>query len=111
VTIASGDARAALAVDVFVHRVAGSVAAMAAAADGIDALVFTAGIGEGSALVRERVAERLRFLGVQLDRSRNAEAVLDCEVASRDSPVRVLVAGAREELVAARAARALLGSQ
>ena len=107
----AGDVRAALAVDVFVHRVAGSVAAMAAAAGGIDVLVFTAGIGEGSAPVRERVAERLRFLGVQLDRSRNAEAVPDSDVASRDSPVRVLVVRAREELVAARAARALLGSQ
>lgn len=58
----AGDASAALAPDVFVHRVAGSVAAMAAAAGGIDALVFTAGIGEGSELVRERVAKRLRFL-------------------------------------------------
>lgn len=103
-----GDARASLAVDVFVHRVAGSIAAMAAAAGGIDALVFTAGIGEGSAPVRERVAGRLRFLGVELDPSQNAEAVPDCDVAARDSPVRVLVIHAREELVAARAARALL---
>jgi acetate kinase len=104
----SGDADAALAVDVFVHRVAGAVAAMAAAAGGMDALVFTAGIGEGSALVRERVAERLDFLGVAVDRSRNGEAVPDCDVASPDSTARVLVVRAREELVAARATRALL---
>ena len=64
---------------------------MAAAAGGIDALVFTAGIGEGSALVRERVAQRLRFLGVELDLSRNAEAVPDCDVSPPDSRIRVVV--------------------
>jgi acetate kinase len=104
----AGDRQAGLAVGIFIHRVAGSVAAMAAAAGGIDALVFTAGIGERSALVRERVAERLGFLGVELDRSRNADAVPDCDVASEGSRVRVFVVRAREELVAGRAARALL---
>ncbi len=76
----------------------------------MDALVFTAGIGEGSALIRARVAERLAFLGVELDRSRNAEAVPDCDVASPQSRVRVVVLRAREEVVAARAARTLLAS-
>jgi acetate kinase len=103
----AGDAQATLAVDVFVHRVAGAVAAMAAAARGIDALVFTAGIGEGSALVRERVAERLRFVGVVLDLARNEAAEPDADVAAEGSAVRVVVVRAREELVAARAARAL----
>jgi acetate kinase len=61
----SGDVRDAspLALDVFVHRVAGAVAAMAAACGGIDALVFTGGIGENAADVRERIVERVRFLG------------------------------------------------
>jgi acetate kinase len=61
----SGDIREAtpLAVDVFVHRVAGAVAAMAAACGGLDALVFTGGIGEHAADVRERIVERVRFLG------------------------------------------------
>ena len=103
-----GETAAALAVDVFVHRVAGAVAAMAAAAGGLDALVFTAGIGEGSALVRERVGARLGFIGVKLDAARNRSAVLDCDVAMDDAEVRVLVIRAREELVAARAARTLL---
>ena len=103
-----GDAEAALAIDVFVHRVTGAVAEMAAAAGGIDALAFTAGIGEGSSLVRERVTERLLFLGVFLDGDRNADAVPDCDVASQDSRVRVLVIRTREELVAAHAARAHL---
>jgi acetate kinase len=60
-----GDIRTAspLAVDVFVHRVAGAIAAMASACGGLEALVFTGGIGEHAANVRERVVERVRFLG------------------------------------------------
>jgi len=98
-------------VDVFVHRLAGAVAAMAAAAGGIDVLVFTAGIGERSEHVRERVCERLAFLGIVIDTRRNAAAEPDCDVAATDSAVRVAVIRAREELVAARAARAVLGAR
>jgi acetate kinase len=97
-----------LALDVYIHRLAEAVAGMAAAAGGIDALAFTAGIGEGSALVRDRACGRLRFLGIELDRRRNATAEPDCDVAAEGSTVRVHVIRAREELVAARAARALL---
>ncbi len=104
----AGDADAELALDVFVHRVAAEVAAMAVAAGGLDAVVFTAGIGEGSALVRSRVCERLRFLGVELDPARNSGAEPDCDVAAEDSPARALVIRAREEIVAARAAWRLL---
>ena len=106
----AGDADASLALDVLVHRLAAAVAAMASAAGGLDALAFTAGIGEHSALVRARPCDRLRFLGVELDPARNREAVADCEVSADDSAVRVVVVRAREELVAARAARALLAS-
>jgi acetate kinase len=102
------DPDAALALDVFVHRVAAAVAAMAASTGGLDALVFTAGIGEGSALVRERVCARLGFLGVALEPERNRECRPDCDVGVADSPVRVVVVRAREELVAARAAREVL---
>jgi acetate kinase len=104
----AGDGAARVALDVFLHRVAAAVAAMASAAGGIDALAFTAGIGEGSALVRERLCARLRFLGVELDEARNVEAEPDCDVAAESSRVHVLVVQAREELVAARAARRLL---
>jgi acetate kinase len=83
---------------------------MATALGGLDALVFTAGIGENRADVRAAAAERLRFLGVELDASRNAEARLDCDVAAAGSSVRVVVLRAREEIVAARAAQALLTS-
>ena len=104
----AGDANARLAVDVFLHRLAGAVAALAAAAGGLDALVFTAGIGENSAPVRAGACERLAFLGVELDAAANAAAEPDCDVAAADSAVRALVIRAREELVAARAARELL---
>jgi acetate kinase len=100
-----------LAVAVFVHRLAAAVAAMAAALGGLDALVFTAGIGEGSALVRARTCGRLGFLGVELDPGANAVAEPDCEVGAPGSPVTVHVLRAREEVVAARAARRLLSSR
>jgi acetate kinase len=105
---AKGDTDASLAIEVFVHRLAGAVAAMAAAAGGLDALVFTGGIGENSALVRERTCDRLAFLNVSLDASLNARVEPDCDAAAQDSRVRVFVLRAREELIAARAARALL---
>jgi acetate kinase len=104
----SDDPRARLALDVFTHRVAAAVAAMAAALGGLDALVFTAGIGEGSQRVRADVCRRLGFLGVELDPQANDSAVPDAEVAAPASGVRVVVLHAREELVAARAARELL---
>jgi acetate kinase len=102
-----GDEAARLAVDVYVHRVAGAVAAMAAAAGGLDVLVFTAGIGERSSHVRERVCGRLGFLGVEVDPALNGGDG-DRDVAAAGSPVRVAVIRAREELVAARAARAVM---
>ena len=83
----SDEPRAHLALEVFAYRVAGAIAAMSMALGGLDALVFTAGIGENSELVRTLVCERLGGLG----------------------SFHVYVLHAREDLVAARAARALLG--
>ncbi len=105
----SGDMRevGGLALDVFAYRVAAAVAAMAAALDGLDALVFTAGIGENAPPVRAKVCARLGFLGVELEAGANEHAEPDCTI-SRGA-VAVHVVRAREELVAARAARALLG--
>jgi acetate kinase len=108
---AAGDERAALALAVYVHRLAGAVGAMAAALGGVDALVFTAGVGENSASVRARVCSRLAFLGVELDAERNAAARPDADVAAAGSAVRVHVVRAREELVIARAVRELLASR
>jgi len=99
---------AALALTVYAYRVAGAVASMAAALGGLDALVFTAGVGEHSARVRADVCGRLAFLGLQLDAERNLGAEGDAEIAAASSPVRVVVVRAREDLIAARAARHLL---
>jgi acetate kinase len=104
----SSDEGAALALDVFAYRVAGAVAAMAVPLGGLDALVFTAGIGEHSSGVRRDVCGHLRFLGVELDEARNGSAEPDADVHAENSKVRVVVLNAREELVAARSARRLL---
>ena len=103
------DERAQLALGVYTYRIAGAVAAMAAAAGGLDALVFTAGVGEHSVRVRADVCERLGFLGVELDPELNERSTPDSDVATSESAVRVLVIAAREELVVrTRRARARL---
>jgi len=109
----SGDIREAspLALDVYAHRVAGAVGAAATALGGLDALVFTAGIGERSPETRARIAGRLRFLGVELDPEANAAARGDADISAAGASVRTLVVAAREEIVAARAARELLAAE
>jgi acetate kinase len=99
---------AGLALRVFTYRVASSVAAMASSLDGVDALVFTAGIGEGSASIRRNVCARLRFLGVEIEDEANDNAVPDVDVNAPNAAVRVVVLHAREDVIAARAAQALL---
>jgi acetate kinase len=106
----SGAPEAAFALSLFAYRVAQAVAAMAVPLGGLDAIVFTAGIGERSIRVREEVCGRLRFLGVELDAEANRHADPDADVATSGSAVRVVVVRAREELVAAREARALLAA-
>jgi acetate kinase len=105
----AGDGEAALALDVLVHRLRALVAAMAAALGGLDALVFTGGIGERSAAVRARAAEGLGFLGVALDRARNKAAAGDADVGAEGAPARAFVVAAREDLEIARQVRELLG--
>ena len=93
---ARDDEQAQLALGVYTYRIAGAVAAMAAAARGLDALVFTAGVGEHSVRVRADVCERLGFLGVELDPELNERSTPDSDVATSESAVRVLVIAARE---------------
>lgn len=106
----SGDETAQLALDVYTYRIASAVAAMCAALGGLDAVAFTAGVGEHSPAVRSAVCERLGFLGVKLESDLNEHSTPDADIAAQESDVRVLVIAAREELVAARAVRALLSS-
>jgi acetate kinase len=105
----AADDASRLAFDVFSYRVAGAIAAATVALGGLDAVAFTAGIGENSALVRRLVCGRLAHLGLELDEAANAAAEPDAEIARAGSAVRIVVLHAREDLVAARAARDLLG--
>ena len=77
---------------------------------GLDAIVFSGGVGEGSALVRARVCGRLGFLGVELSDELNASATPDAEIAAPASAVRIVVVRAREDVVAARAVRDVLAA-
>ncbi len=102
----SGNARAALAVDVFVHRVRKYVGAFAVSLGRLDALVFTAGIGENSSVIREKVCADLAFLGIRLEAERNrANHTL---ISADSSPVKVLVIPTNEELMIARDALAAI---
>ena len=105
---AGGDGAARLAFDVYVHRLRAGVAAMAAALDGLDALVFTAGVGENSDEVRAAAAAGLSFLGVAVDPALNASATGDRDITAGHAAVRTLVIRAREDLEIARQAREVL---
>ncbi len=100
------DDDAHLALDVYIHRLVGAIATMAAAAGGIEALAFTGGVGEHSAPVRAKVAERLTFLGVAVDPAHNDAG--EGEITAPDARVRTLVIPAREDLEIARGTRAAL---
>jgi acetate kinase len=104
----SPDAR--LAVEVYVHRVRQTVGAMATTLGGIDALVFTAGVGEHAPEIRRRVCESMEFLGLELDRSANATCQPDADIAMAASAARILVIRTREDLTIMRDARRLLSS-
>jgi acetate kinase len=97
VALREGNARAQLAFDVFVHRLRGGIGAMAASLGGVDALVFTAGIGENSPEVRGAVCAGFSFLGLKLDAALNSQPMLDRDIAARDSVVRILLIRAQEE--------------
>ncbi|MGN6611801.1 MAG: acetate/propionate family kinase [Angustibacter sp.] len=101
---------AALALDVYVHRLATSVAAMTASLGGLDLLAFTGGVGEHDAVVRRRVADRLAYLGVAVDDEHNEAADGDTDVAAPGAAVRTYVVAAREDLqIAQEARRAVAG--
>ncbi|MEO8216903.1 MAG: acetate/propionate family kinase [Acidobacteriota bacterium] len=104
-----GDVRAGLAIDIFSYRIAKYVGSYAAALGGLDCLAFTGGIGEHSSVVRERVCERLAFLGVRLDESANRALQTEERRISRGK-VAVFVIPANEECQIARETHALLSA-
>jgi len=103
------DKQARLGFDVYIHRLRACIASMAAAMNGLDALVFTGGVGENSAPVRREAAAGVRFLGIEIDANLNAAMKSDGEISARGATVRTLVVRAREDVEVARDVRRLLG--
>ncbi len=100
---AAGDEKARLAIDTYCHRIRKYLGAYAAVLGRLDALVFTAGVGERSPAIRARVLEELSILGLHLNDARNQRVVgIEADIASEDSPVRILVVPTNEELMIAR---------
>ncbi|HHT02571.1 MAG TPA: acetate kinase [Firmicutes bacterium] len=98
----AGHKRARLAYDMFIYRLRKYIGAYAAAMGGVDALVFTAGIGENSASVRSAACSGLGFLGVAIDEEKNRSQEREKDIALPEAKVRVLVIPTNEELVIAR---------
>ena len=107
---ADGDTDSALAVGVYLHRLRAGIASMAAAMGGLDTLVFTGGVGEHAAPIRERAAAELGFLGIDLDPEANARAAGDGEIGAEGASVRTLVITAREDVEIARGVRQVLAA-
>lgn len=108
---AAGDQAATVAFDVFIHRLVTGIGAMTAAAGGLDALVFTGGIGEHSPVVRAAAAERLDHLGVRIDAGRNDDEAGDADISHARARARTLVVAAREDLQIARETRGVLAAR
>ncbi|MBZ5562294.1 MAG: acetate kinase [Acidobacteriia bacterium] len=100
--MASGNPRAKLAFEMFVHQLRSYIGAMIGVLEGIDVLVFTAGIGENSPEVRATACGGFGFLGLKLDLEKNARPQADQDIATPDSAVRVLVIRAQEDWAIAR---------
>jgi acetate kinase len=105
----AGNARARLALDIYAHRVRQTVGALAATLGGIDALVFTAGVGEHAAPVRAQACAGLECLGLELDARANAECRPDADVATPASRGRILLIATREDLMIVRETVRVLG--
>jgi len=106
VLLESAEPRAKLAVDLFVYRIGRELGSLAAALGGLDALVFTAGIGERAAPVRERICRQAAWLGVELDAQANAAH--GPRITASSSRVAAWVIPTNEELMIARHTREVL---
>jgi len=102
-SIQSGNPRAQLTFDLYIHRLCASIGSMIASLQGINVLVFTAGIGENTPLLRKKVCDRFSFLGIELDAKKNdAPPPEDCDIAHKNSKIRVLIIHTQEAFEIAR---------
>lgn len=108
--LSSHDPDATLAVEIYLHRLRRDIAAMTAALGGLDALVFTGGIGEHHPTIRSATSTGLAYLGVAIDPARNATATTDTDITAPDAPARTLVVTAREDLEIAAQTRSVLSA-
>ncbi|MCF2146418.1 acetate kinase [Desmonostoc muscorum LEGE 12446] len=106
--IAQGNTRAKLAWDMYVHRLRSGIGAMLTSLGGLDALVFTAGVGENSPGIRQAACEALGFLGLKIDLEKNQQQPVDEDIATDDSAVRVLVIHTKEDWAIAQQSWQLL---
>ncbi len=100
--ISQGNSRAQLAFDVYVHRLRSYIGAMLASLGGLDALIFTAGVGENDAVLREVTCETFEFLSLKIDKEKNKHKPVDIDISTPDSAVRVLVIHTEEDWEIAR---------
>ncbi|SMC76895.1 acetate/propionate family kinase [Papillibacter cinnamivorans] len=98
---AKGNARAQLAIDVFCYKVTKRIGSASAAMGGIDGVIFTAGVGENSIDLREKILEGLEFMGLYLDKEKNKVRCKETIISTDDSPVKIMVIPTNEELVIA----------
>ncbi|BAZ44963.1 acetate kinase [Chondrocystis sp. NIES-4102] len=92
-----GNERAQLALDIYIHRLSSNIGAMMASLAGLDVLVFTAGVGENAAIVREKTCQQFAFIGLELDLTKNNAHLLEQDIATCNSQVKVLVIHTEEE--------------
>ncbi|MCU0532844.1 MAG: acetate kinase [Hydrococcus sp. Prado102] len=109
--IAQGNDRAQLAFDIYIHRLRSLIGSMIASLGGLDALVFTAGVGEHHAIVREKACEAFDFLGLKLDKEKNVDRIVDENIATSDSTVNVLVIHTEEDWAIAQECWKLINFQ
>ena len=100
--ISQGNQRAQLAYDIYVHRLRSSIGAMLASLGGLDALVFTGGIGENASGIRQAACEAFEFLGIQIDVVKNMNKPVDKDITTSDSPIKALVIHTQEDWQIAR---------
>ena len=106
---ANGDRNSQIAIDMLYQGIKKYIAAYAAVMGGVDAVIFTAGIGENSWELREGVLENMEFLGIKFDKEKNKVRGKEIEISTPDSKVKVLVVPTNEEIVIARDTLALVG--
>jgi len=98
-----GNPRATLTLEIYLHRLSSCIGSMIASLNGIDTLVFTAGIGENASYIREKACEAFSFLGIELDKKKNEQPDSnDCILSSSSSKIQVLLIHTKEDLEIAR---------